>query len=184
MKILIKNMVCHRCITAVNEVFTKAELKPISVELGQVILSDSPSEKQMQFLEVELSKLGFEKLNDKNLEIIETIKRLIITKIHHETSLPTTNWSDFLSENSKKDYQTLSRLFSSVEGQTIEQYIIKQRIEKVKEYISYDQLSLSEIAFHLGYSSVAHLSGQFKKITGMTTSEFKTIGNRKPLDSL
>jgi AraC-like DNA-binding protein len=133
--------------------------------------------------------LGFERIDDKKARIIEAIKNKIIQMIHHSDNVELkVNWSNLLSEELKYEYNYLSSLFSSVQGITLEQYIIRQKVEKVKEYLFYDEFNLSEIADRLGYSSVSHLSAQFKKITGFTPSEMKKSrgvdNNRKPIDSV
>lgn len=182
----IKNMVCNRCITAVKQELENLNLPPVAISLGEVELAKSPSEKQLAQLKIRLEELGFELLDDSKKKIIEKIKNIVIKKIHHSELEEQERFSELLAHTIRKDYSYLSNLFSEVEGITIEKYIIKQKIEKVKELLVYDELSLSGIAFRLGYSSVAYLSTQFKKITGLTPSHFKKIGNhhRKPLDDV
>jgi YesN/AraC family two-component response regulator len=165
-------------------------LHPEKVSLGEVILSeDSLSKDQLDQLDKSLLRLGFERIDDRKARLIEAIKNKVIQTIHHSGRLDLKfNWSTVLSEELHYEYNYLSNLFSSVEGITLEQYIIRQKIEKVKELLFYDELNLSQIASRLGYSSVAHLSAQFKKVTGLTPSEMKKSRdiehNRKPLDSL
>lgn len=190
MNIFIKNMVCNRCITAVQQVFEKAGLVPEKVTLGEVTLKNEtlPEEKLKQ-LDSELLSLGFERIDDRKARIIEGIKNKIIQLIHHSNQVNRKhNWSVILADEFHYEYNYLSNLFSSVEGITLEQYIIRQKIEKAKELLFYDELNLSEIANKLGYSSVAHLSAQFKKVTGLTPSELKKSREidkaRKPLDSI
>lgn len=186
----IKNMVCQRCIMAVREVFTKAGYNPVKIALGEVLLKeDKLDEGKIKEIESALQTLGFERIDDRKVRLIEAMKNKIIQLIHHSDQLNLKqNWSDILSEELHQDYNQLSNLFSSVEGITLEQYIIRQKIERVKEYLFYDELSLSEIAYRMGYSSVAHLSAQFKKITGLTPSELKKSREldkmRKPLDKI
>lgn len=186
MKIFIKNMVCNRCIMVVREQFEKAGLKPVKVNLGEVELPAAPAPGQLEKLGKDLSELGFEILDDKRQKEIETIKKLLIEQVQSGDIEEHFSISDFLNKNLSRDYSRVSRLFSEVEGLTIEQFFILQKIEKVKEWLAYDELTLSEIAWKLGYSSVAHLSTQFKKVTGMTPTAFKELGasHRKPLDRL
>lgn len=186
----IKNMVCNRCITAVKQEFEKLGLHPEKVTLGEITIGeDSLSAEQQQQLDAALQELGFERIDDRKARLIEGIKSKIIQLIHHSDKVNLkVNWSKVLSDEVHYEYNYLSNLFSSVEGITLEQYIIRQKIEKVKELLFYDELTLSEIADKLGYSSVAHLSAQFKKITGFTPSELKKSReidqNRKPLDAV
>ena len=185
----IKNMVCNRCIAAVKQELEKQGLHPEKITLGEVEISDHLSEKQLHDLDAALLELGFERIDDRKARLIEAIKNKIIQLIHHSDGVDIkVNWSRILSEQMHYEYNYLSSLFSSVEGITVEQYIIRQKIEKVKELLFYDELTLSQIANRLGYSSVAHLSAQFKKVTGLTPSEMKKSRdlhhNRKPLDSI
>ena len=165
-------------------------LHPEKVSLGEVtITEENLSDEQQNRLDASLVSLGFERIDDRKARLIEAIKNRVIQLIHHTDKVNLkVNWSSLLSEEMHYEYNYLSNLFSSVEGITLEQYIIKQKIEKVKELLFYDELNLSEIADKLGYSSVAHLSAQFKKITGFTPSEMKKTRdidqNRKPLDSV
>lgn len=182
----IKNMVCNRCIMVVQNELEKLSLAVKSIKLGEVTLEkDLPVEKKV-ILDKVLTSLGFERIDDKKGRIIEQIKNSIIDLIHHQDNDPKKNLSDVLSNRLHHDYNYLSNLFSEVEGITIEKYYIAQKIEKVKELLVYDELSLSEIAFRLNYSSVAYLSNQFKKVTGLTPSHFKLIkeDKRKPLDEV
>jgi len=185
MHIYIKNMVCNRCITAVKSLLNELQLPCNSVQLGEVILEKELTAKQTVMLKDRLAQLGFELLDDNKKKIIEQIKKFIIEQVHYEKTDGRYNLSDRLSYSLHKDYSYLSKLFSEVEGTTIEKYLINQKIEKVKELLVYDELSLSEISFQLGYSSVAHLSAQFKKLTGLTPSHFKNLGgHRKTIDSV
>lgn len=181
----IKNMVCPRCIKVVREEFEKLNIPVQQIELGEVTTPLLLSEKQKQAIRHVLEENGFVLIDDKKSQVIDRIKTLIIEKIHHVQDKPETlNSSDYISSEIGYDYSYLSNLFSSVEGITIEKYIINQKIEKVKELLVYDELTLNEIAFQLGYSSVQHLSNQFKKITGLTPTHFKKLkeNRRKPLD--
>lgn len=183
-------MVCNRCIRAVSEELVKLNLHPLQVTLGEVVLQEDALEPQDQIkLDKALQSLGFERIDDKRSRLIEKIKNYVIRIIYREPGIALKlNWSSALSEEMHYEYNYLSNLFSSVEGITLEQYIIRQKIERVKELLSYDQLSLSEIAHKLAYSSVQHLSSQFKKVTGFTPSGFKRLRDadrqRKPLDEV
>jgi len=186
MKLFIKNMVCNRCIMMVNQELENLKLNPVLVSMGEAELSKQPSSKQMQKLNNRLLQLGFEILDDQKQKQIEKIKALLIKKVQSGEVEEHFSISGFLSKLLAKDYSYISRLFSEVEGITVEQFFILQKIEKVKEWLVYGELNLSEISFRLGYSSVPHLSSQFKKVTGLTPSHFKKIGNpqRKSLDAL
>lgn len=186
----IKNMVCNRCIAAVEDVFNNQGLETEKVALGQVVIKeDNLSKDKLDKLDADLMKLGFERIDDRKARLIEGIKNKVIQIIHHSDKVDLKfNWSTLLSEELNYEYSYLSNLFSSVEGVTLEQYIIRQRIEKAKELLFYDELNLSQISNRLGYSSVAHLSAQFKKVTGFTPSEMKKTrdieNHRRPLDSM
>ena len=180
-------MVCHRCKLAVESELKKLKLHPLKIELGEVVIKEDTIDKaQLEKLSINLQQLGFELLDDKRKKIIEQIKTLIIQSIHYNKEQPNKNYSTFIAENLHHDYSYLSKLFSETEGLTIEQFIINQKIEKVKELLVYDEKNLSEIAFETGYSSVAHLSSQFKKVTGLTPTAFKQsdIHHRKTLDKV
>jgi len=180
-------MVCDRCILAVRQQLDKLNLPYKHIQLGEVELSGNPSAGEIQALRGPLHALGFELLDDKKSTVVEKIKNIIIHLIHSADEIERTKKiSVLLEEKIKMDYHYLSGLFSAVEGITIEKYVILQRIEKAKELLKYDELSLSEIADKLGYSSVQHLSQQFKKITGLTTTHFKQLkeNQRKPLDKV
>ncbi|MGB4399804.1 MAG: AraC family transcriptional regulator [Daejeonella sp.] len=171
----IKNMVCNRCITAVRNELLASGLHPVVVEMGVVQLEEEELDEESRIkLGARLTDLGFELLDNNRTRMIGQIKTLVIEKVHHSDDLDDkVNWSKLISDQLFHDYNYLSTLFSSVEGITLEQYIIRQKIEKVKELLFYDEFNLSEIAVKLGYSSIAHLSAQFKKITGQTPSQFK-----------
>lgn len=179
-------MVCNRCIMVVKQELENLGLNPIHVSMGEAELKKQPSAKQMQQLNSRLVQLGFEILDDKKQKQIEKTKSLLIKKVQSGDVEEHFSISEYLSNALHKDYSYISRLFSEVEGITVEQFFILQKIEKVKEWLVYGELNLSEISFRLGYSSVAHISAQFKKITGLTPSHFKKLGNpqRKSLDEL
>lgn len=171
-------MVCPRCIEMVKRILLELEIKAISIELGEVKIKDQPSSKQLDQLAQKLRNSGFALLEDQNSKLINQIKSIIINQVHLENETMKVNFSTLLSEQLHHEYTSMSKLFSMVEGITIERFILKQKVEQVKEMLFYDQLTLTEIAYKMSYSSVAHLSNQFKKETGMTPSEFKKL--RKP----
>ncbi len=181
----IKNMVCNRCVKVVKEELTAMGYHIVSVELGEVTLKESLDDEGRDRIRKGLTENGFELIDNRKSWIINRIKTLIIEYIHYDKEKPEyVNISEFLANELGNDYSYLSHLFSSVEGITIEKYLILQKVEKVKELLVYDELSLSEIAYKTGYSSVQHLSNQFKKIIGLSPSHFKKIrkDRRKPLD--
>lgn len=183
----IKNMVCERCKTAVRNLLEQHELHPEQIELGEVTLHEEKLGKEaLEKLKRELQQLGFELIDNRAGRLIEKIKNIIIRQIHHSSEQLHKNFSNIISEALHYDYPYLSKLFSEAEGITIEQYIILQKTERVKELIVYDELSLTQIADELHYSSIAHLSNQFKKVTGMTPTQFKNLREkkRKTLDEL
>ena len=186
MHLYIKNMVCNRCILVVEQELEKLDIDSGKVSLGEVETNSEISKEKLEVLRNNLASLGFELLDNSKQQLIEKIKNIIIQQVHYNAEENHQNFSEILSASLHKDYSYLSNLFSEVEGITIEKYIIHQKIEKVKELITYDELSLSEIAYRLGYSSVAHLSNQFKKVTGLTPSHFKQVrqNKRKPLDDI
>jgi len=171
--IYIKNMVCDRCILIVQQEFSKLEIPIKSIVLGEVTTRDRVSNENIQKLSISLKHLGFELLENKNMRIVERVKNIIIDLIHRQQVLPQTNLSDYLSQQIGMDYNTISKTFSNTEHKTIEKFVISQKIERAKELISYNELTLNEIADLLHYSSVAHLSNQFKKVVGVTPSEYK-----------
>jgi AraC-like DNA-binding protein len=165
----------------------KLHLHPVNIALGEVAIEEKElSKEQRSNLSDALKAVGFELIDDRRSKLIEQIKTFVIDTVHYKDEQPVKNYSELLSQHLHHDYSYLSNLFSEVEGITIEQYIINQRIEKVKELLVYGELSLSQIAFQLGYSSTAHLSTQFKKLTGLTPSQFKQLGlhRRKSLDEV
>ena len=169
----IKNMVCDRCKMAVEQVLKDVGLTPERIDLGEVWVSDVPTEAQLAQLKTRLEALGFELLDDQRQQMIERMKTAIIALVHHHQGNKTLNLSVYLSQLLHRDYSALSKLFSEVTGVTIERYFIMQRIERVKELIRYDELTLTEIAYQMNYSSVAHLSSQFRIVTGMTPTQFR-----------
>lgn len=180
-------MVCDRCVMVVKKQLDESGILYRNVQLGEVELTEPPFESQIHELREKLEENGFELLDDKKSKTVERIKNIIISLIHGKDADEfNLKLSAVLEDKLKMDYNYLTTLFSSVEGITIEKYAILQRIEKVKELLKYDEKSLSDIAFELGYSSVQHLSQQFKKITGLTPSHFKELkeNNRKPLDKI
>lgn len=185
--IYIKNMVCPRCIKVVKDEMEKKGYIVKNIKLGEAKL-EHPLKIDLDLVRNVLEKNGFELLDNDQYKIIEKIKIIIIEYIHYqsEDNKNSGKLSEYLSRKMGYSYQYLSNLFSSIENQTIEHYIISQRIEKVKELLIYNQLNLSEISYRLGYSSVQHLSSQFKKVTGFTPSNFKKlkIKTRTSLDQI
>ncbi len=185
MKIMIKNMVCDRCILVIKNVLKELALNANSVHMGEVDFGENTlSVEQLQQIKDKIEPLGFELINDKKSKLIENIKKHIIKLAQQESTTEKFKLSDYLVNKLHHDYTHMSNLFSTVEGVTIEQYFINQKIEKTKELLVYDELTLTEIAYRLGYSSVAHLSRQFKKVTGMTTTQFKQLCNTKHRQAL
>jgi len=176
-------MVCPRCIKAVKDGLENMGYTVKEITLGTALVK---GEMDRQKILMMLLDNGFELLDDRDQQLVNKIKSSIIHLVQNQLSISNQNLSDYLSQQLNVEYHTISHLFSSVEGITLEKYYILQRIEKVKELLVYNELSLKEIAFQLGFSSVAHLSAQFKKITGFTTSHFKEIGvsKRKSIDHL
>ncbi|MGK2862424.1 MAG: helix-turn-helix domain-containing protein [Chitinophagaceae bacterium] len=186
-QLYIKNMVCDRCIMVVRQTLKELKLEYKNIQLGQVELNKDPDPNQINELKRNLLNNGFELLDDKKAKVVEQIKNTIVSLIQgYGEDEFNMKISALLEEKLQMDYHYLSTLFSSIEGITIEKYVILQRIEKVKELMMYAEMNLSEIAFSLGYSSVQHLSQQFKKITGLTPSGFKLLkeNQRKPLDKI
>ena len=181
-------MVCNRCIKVVGEEIKKLHYGIEKIELGEVVITSDKEKFDLGIIKKVLEENGFELIDSRNANIIERIKILIINFIHHQSikSLSDINLSKEIVNETGLSYQYVSSLFSSTEGITIEKFIISQKIEKVKELLVYDELTLSEIAYNLGYSSVQHLSSQFKKITGLTPTYFKRFKEkkRKPLDKI
>lgn len=187
MKLFIKNMVCPRCVMSVKQILDQQHIGYLSVQLGEVETTGLLNDNQLHTLQNALTGVGFSLIDDRKSRIIEQIKKIIITYVRNEEGgSPTQNLSEILSGSLHYDYNYLSNLFSEVEGSTIEKYLIAQKIERVKELLVYDELTLNEIAWQLGYSSTAHLSNQFKKVTGLTPSHFKQVkeNKRKSLDEI
>jgi len=179
MKVYIKNMVCIRCKMVVKDELTKLGLHYTSVELGEAdIVETLSSEQQDQFKDA-LVRSGLELMDDKKSVLIQKIKNVIVELIHYTDEPLAVNFSVFLSKKLDYDYTYLANLFSEVQGITIEKFIITHKIERVKELLVYNELNLTEIAFLMHYSSVAHLSAQFKKITGLTPSHFKQLKEKR-----
>jgi len=188
MKIHVKNMVCDRCIFVIENTLKELNLQSKNVRLGVIDFGDYYGDKLdpaiAKNLKIKFTSLGFEFLDNKKSQIIEKIKIVCITLISSSNGDKNYKLSEQLSKDLNREYKYLSNLFSSVEGITIEQYFILQRIEKVKELMIYDELSLNEIAYKLSFSSAAHLSGQFKKVTGLTISHFKSNNSKMCQNSL
>ena len=170
----------------VKQELAKLKLLPVLVSIGEVELTKPATDNQLKNLNERLKEVGFELLDDQKKKQIEKIKNLLIKKVQSGELEEHFSITNYLTKALNKDYSYISRLFSEVEGITIEQFFILQKIEKVKEWITYAELTLSEIAWKLGYSSVAHLSSQFKKVTGLNPSHFKKLGgiHRKSLDNI
>jgi YesN/AraC family two-component response regulator len=179
MKLLIKNMVSLRCKMIVRSELEKMHLPFTVVELGEVEITAELSSKQRQELKTSLLKSGLELLEDKKSMLIEKIKNIVVEMIHYSDEPPLLNFSAYLSEKLKYDYNYLSNLFSEVKGTTIEHFIISHKIERAKELLIYNELTLTEIAEKLHYSNVAHLSNQFKKVTGLTPTFFKRMKHKR-----
>lgn len=180
-------MVCHRCKMVVQSTLDKLGLHPLNIQLGEVLIEEKTVSKDLlKQLSGALIQAGFELMDDKQSKLIEQLKTFIINSIHYREEQPQQKFSELLSQHVHHDYSYISNLFSEVEGITIEQFIIAQKIEKVKELLTYNELSLSQIALQLNYSSTAYLSNQFKKYTGLTPSAFKKMGikSRKSLDEI
>jgi YesN/AraC family two-component response regulator len=163
----------------VKEELKNLGLTYVIVELGEVEILETMLEEQRLILKEGLLRSGLELMDDKRSMLIEKIKNVITEMIHYTEEVPRVNFSNFLAEKLNYDYTYLANLFSEVEGTTIEHHIIAHKIERVKELLVYDELNLTEIAFKLHYSSVAHLSNQFKKVTGLTTSHFKKLKHKR-----
>ena len=186
MKIYIKNMVCYRCKLMVKSELEKLGLHPVFIEMGEITIKEDSIDKVKAELIKNLESMGLELMDDKRSQTIEKIKTLILEIVNEPEVFLKINLSNYLSENLNQNSHYLSNLFTEANGITIEHYFITQKIERAKELLIYNEHSLSEIAFQLNYSSVAHLSKQFKKITGLTATQFKKlkIKKRKPIKSL
>ena len=179
-------MVSNRCKMAVKEELKKLGLHFIIVELGEVEIMESITAEQREHLQEGLQHSGLQLMDDKRAVLIEKIKAVVIEMVHHTDEMIKINFSDYLSSSLNYDYTYMSNLFSEVQGTTLEKFVIAHKIEKIKEYISYGELNMSEIAWKMNYSSVAHLSHQFKKTTGLSPTHFKTLRDmkRNPIEDI
>lgn len=186
MKLYIKYMVSLRCKMVVKEELKRIGLHFVVVDLGEIEILEDITPEQKAELAQALARSGLELMDDKKAILIEKIKTVIIEMVHYSDELPKVNFSDYISEKLQLDYTYLSNIFSEVKGMTIQQFIITHKIEKAKELILYEEMNLTEISYKLNYSSVAHLSNQFKKITGLTASQFKQLKNKRrtPLENI
>lgn len=186
MKLFIKNMVCRRCILTVEQVLERHAIRPENIVLGEITLAQELPPEKLQHLRTDLEALGFELLDDQRSQIIEKVKTLLLEQVQSGELSENFSLVKFVGSALHRDYSAVSKLFTEVEGLTLEQYFILQKTEKVKEWLAYNELTLSEIAARLGYNSVAYLSGQFKKVTGMTPTQFKSnhAGHRHALDEV
>ena len=182
----IRNMVCDRCRMVVRELFAELGIEPLSVELGVVRTAVAVEDEQRKRLDARLRELGFELIDEPRQQIVERVKAEIIRLVHRDNGALRVNLSDRLTEATHHEYTQISKLFSETTGTTVEKYFIAQKIERVKELLTYGELSLGEIADLMNYSSAAHLSAQFKSLTGMTPTRFReqAAGHRKPLDKV
>ena len=171
-------MVSNRCKMVVKEILKELDLHFMVVELGEVDVMETLTSEQRQHLREQLEEAGLELMDDKRAVLIEKIKNIIIQMIHHSNEVIKVNFSDYLSEKLNHNYTYLANLFSEVQGTTIEQYIISHKVERIKELIAYGEHNITEIAYQMNYSSVAHLSSQFKKVTGLSPSHFKQMKNK------
>ena len=188
MKLIIKNMVCDRCVLVIKNTLMQLGFNSANVLMGEINFAEaSLSEQDITRIKQAIEPLGFELVSNRKQAMIENIKSGLIELTHGDEHLEDIKLSDYVANKLKQDYHSLSHLFSSVEGVTIEKYYIQLKIERIKELLVYDELSQTEIAWQLGYSSPAHLSSQFKQITGMTPSAFKSLKDnkqRRPLDKI
>ncbi|NCD69877.1 helix-turn-helix domain-containing protein [Mucilaginibacter agri] len=175
----IKNMVCKRCIMAVDNLLKSESYHVTDILLGEVEILESPNSEQLAELDKQLHHLGFELIDDRTGRLVEKIKNMIVQLVHYSAKPLQVNLSEYLTRDLPYEYNYLSNLFSEVSGTTIEKFYISQKIEKIKELLIYDELSLNEIAYQMGYSSSAYLSSQFKKATGLTPGYFKAIRSNK-----
>jgi len=186
LKLYIKYMVSNRCKLAVKEELRRLGLHFILVDLGEIEIMEDITPEQKDELRAALLNSGLELMDDKRAVLIEKIKNAIIEMVHHTDEMIKVNFSDYLSEKLNHDYTYLANLFSEIQGTTIEQFVIHHKIERIKELIIYDELNITEIAWKMNYSSVAHLSNQFKKVTGLTPSHFKQlkVKRRSPIEEV
>src|SRR5687768_2266128 len=179
MNLYIKNMVCSRCKMVVKNIFEKMGIEPLKIDLGEIEIEKEPAPAKLMEINKSLRQVGFELIDDKKSRIIEKIKNLLVQLLQEESEKINSNLSTYLADKMRYEYTYLSNLFSEVEGTTIEKYLITLRIEKVKELLVYNELTLSEIADRLGYSSSAYLSSQFKQVTGLTPSFYRNLKEHK-----
>ena len=172
-------MVSNRCKMVVKEELRKLGLHYIVVDLGEVDIMENITMEQHDLLNIGLKTSGLELMDDKRAVLIEKIKNIIVEMVHHSDDMIKINFSDLLTSKLNHNYTYLANLFSEVQGTTIEQFIISHKIERIKELIIYDELSITEIAYKMNYSSLAHLSNQFKKMTGLTPSHFKQLKDKR-----
>jgi AraC-like DNA-binding protein len=172
-------MVSNRCKMAVKEELRKLNLHFILVDLGEIEIMENLSKDELELFRIGLISTGLELMDDKKAVLIEKIKNVIIEMVHHSYEVLKVNFSDYLSEKLHHDYTYLANLFSEVQGTTIEQFIISHKIERIKELIIYGELNITEIAWKMNYSSVAHLSNQFKKMTGLSPSHFRNLKDKR-----
>ena len=186
MKLYIKYMVSLRCKMVVKDELRKMGLHFIVVDLGEIDIMENINAEQREELKAALLVSGLELMDDKKAVLIEKIISVIVEMVHYSDEMPSKNYSDYISEKLHYDYTYLSNIFSEVKGITIQQFIIIHKIERIKELIIYDELNITEIAYKMNYSSVAHLSNQFKKITGLTPSHFKQLKDkrRSPIEEI
>lgn len=182
----IKNMVCDRCIMAVDKTLRDTGLHPLRVELGVASVSDDMSDSQRERVRRELEALGFELIDDPKQQVVDQIKSSIIRLVHYDGNNSNANLSTYLQNELHQDYSSLSKLFSNATSSTVERYYIEQKVERIKELLTYGEKTLTEIAAEMNYSSVAYLSTQFKSVTGITPSQFKSgaTNRRKSLDAI
>lgn len=181
MKLYIRNMACQSCKVVVREALEELDIKPLAVQLGEVETKEELTDEDKKKLNSKLKKVGLEILEKKNGVLIEKIRKVIVDYVYNSDEKPTSNFSVLLSKKLHYSYSYLANFFSEVEATTIEQYLISVKIERIKELILFEEDTFSEIAFKMHYSSVAHLSSQFKKITGLTPSHFKALKHKRRL---
>ena len=184
--VYVKNMVCRRFIIAVTEIFKEHGITPVNVELGKVVLPTSASRDKMTAIRHRLEDYGFEVIDDKRMRLLEQIRIGVIEYVHNPELQEQMNLSEYLQDKCRHEYSLLSKLFTELKGSSIERYYIAQRIELVKELLVYNELTVSEIAHRLHYSSVAHLSGQFRSVTGLSPTQFRQLQHHhlRPLDEI
>ncbi len=179
-------MVSNRCKMVVKDILKQLELHFVLVDLGEVDIMETISVMQKEELKTLLKSAGLDLMDDKRAVLIERIKNAVIEMVHHSDEVMKVNFSDFLSQKLNHDYTYLANLFSEIQGTTIEQFVISHKVERIKELIIYGELNITEIAWKMNYSSVAHLSNQFKKVTGLAPSHFKQLKDkrRQPLEDI